>query len=65
MPMAKEPFCTESQTLVYRDNDGRAFARVHCYRRPDNSIGASGRPDPKSILGEDGVLYVALAPGAP
>jgi hypothetical protein len=62
-PKAKEPFCTESQTLAYRDNDGHPFARVHCYRRPDNSIGGTaGMPDPKAILGEDGVLYVRFDP---
>jgi hypothetical protein len=50
-----EPFCTRSQILVYMDPDGREIARVHRYLRPDDSIGASGRPDPKAVRVQDTV----------
>ncbi len=55
-PKAGEPFCTRSQTVSYFNSNGQRIALVHQYRRPDGSIGASGRPDPKSLL-LDGVLY--------
>jgi hypothetical protein len=44
-----------SQTVEYYDGDNRV-ALVHQYLRPDGTIGASGRPDPKALL-EDGILY--------
>jgi hypothetical protein len=53
---ANEPFCTHSQSVSYRDSDGNEIVRVHQYLRPDNTIGASGRPDPKRLL-KDGILY--------
>jgi hypothetical protein len=54
--LANEPFCTHSQMVSYRDADNNEVARVHQYLRPDKTIGASGRPDPKRIL-ENGILY--------
>lgn len=42
-----EPPGTVSHVLVYLDADGRAQAIAHEYLRPDGSIGASGRRDPK------------------
>ena len=45
-----------SEMLSYRDRDGNEIARVHQFRRPDGSLAASGRPDPKRLL-EDGILY--------
>ena len=53
---ANEPFCTQSQMVSYRDQGGNEVARVHQYLRPDGTIGASGRPDPKRLL-QDGILY--------
>ena len=53
---ANEPFCTNSQMISYRDTLGYEVARVHQYSRPDGTIGASKRPDPKRVL-KDGVLY--------
>lgn len=50
LPAANEPFCTFSEMISYRDHEGNEVARVHQYRRPDESIGASGRPDPKRVL---------------
>jgi hypothetical protein len=61
-PMANEPFCTESQILAYCDDEAKQVARVHRYLRTDGSMGASGQPDPKEILGEDGILYVVVEP---
>jgi len=53
---ADEPYCTRSQMLSYFDQDSNEVARVHQYLRPDGTIGASGRPDPKRLL-DGGVLY--------
>src|SRR3990167_4629064 len=47
---ANEPFCTYTQEISYLDQDGREVARVHQYLRPDGSIGAKGRPDPKRLF---------------
>lgn len=55
-PRAPEPICTRSQLLGYFDGD-RKVAEVHQYLRTDNSIGASGRPDPKRIRDGD-IIYV-------
>jgi len=50
LTLANEPFCTYSQMVSYRDQDNNEIARVHQYLRPDKTIGASGRPDPKRLL---------------
>lgn len=57
LPKAQEPFCTQSQMISYIDRDGNEVARVHQYLRPDSTIGASGRPDPKKLF-HDGQYYV-------
>jgi hypothetical protein len=53
---ANEPYCTLSQSVSYRDANGNEVVRVHQYLRPDQTIGASGRPDPKRLW-KDGVWY--------
>ena len=58
-PRVGEPPGTESQIVSYMRNTGRGLervCRVHRYLRPDGTIGASGKLDPKSIL-HDGTLY--------
>jgi len=50
------PAGTRSQMISYRDADDNEVARVHQYVRPDGTIGASGKPDPKRLLFE-GILY--------
>ena len=45
-----------SLMLSYRDEAGNEMARVHQYQRPDGSIAASGKPDPKRMV-RDGTLY--------
>jgi hypothetical protein len=55
-----EPFCTWSEILVYYTQALDRVAIVHQYLRPDNSIGASGRPDPKCIFLQDKTLKVRL-----
>ena len=45
-----------SVMLSYRDEDNNEMARVHQYQRPDLSLAASGRPDPKRLL-LNGALY--------
>ncbi len=53
-----EPYCTWSQTVAYSDREGNTVVRAHRYLRPDGTLGASGLPDPKSILHEGWLLYV-------
>lgn len=56
LTVANEPFCTRSQMVSYRDASDNEVARVHQYLRTDNTIGASGKPDPKRLF-HDGTLY--------
>ena len=49
-PKAKEPFCTRSQIVSYIGHLGHEVVRFHRYLRPDGTLGASGKPDPKLIL---------------
>jgi hypothetical protein len=42
--------------VAYVDDAGRRIFLVHVYLRPDGTIGASGKPDPKWLF-EDGVVY--------
>jgi hypothetical protein len=53
-----EPPGTKSQIIAYLDAKGRMIAVVHQYLRPDGTLGASGRPDPKKLL-LNGILYEA------
>lgn len=53
-----EPYCTWSQVLVYWTLDGSLVALVHQYLRPDGTIGASGRPDPKVLVAKGRALAV-------
>ena len=54
-PRAREPNCTRSQIVGYFR--GRVnVAIVHQYLRPDGTIGASGRPDPKRVR-DGNVIY--------
>jgi hypothetical protein len=48
-PKAKEPFCTRSQIISYVAG-GVEIARAHRYLRPDGTLGASGKPDPKAFF---------------
>ena len=57
LPLAGEPFCTQSQEISYIDpSSNQEIARAHRYLRPDGTIGLSGMPDPKRVFA-DGVLY--------
>jgi len=56
-----QPFCTQSQIVSYLEGN-QEVARVHQYLRPDGTIGASGRPDPKKVL-VNGVMYCFRLPG--
>lgn len=56
-PHASLPACTRSQIVAYFDEQGVKVALVHQYLRPDGSLGASGKPDPKKLL-LDGTLHV-------
>jgi hypothetical protein len=48
---------TLSMMVSYVDEWLDCVFLVHLYLRPDGSIGASGRADPKRLF-EDGVVYV-------
>jgi len=54
--LTQETVPIESQIVSYRDQANNEIARVHQFIRPDGSIAASGRPDPKRLL-EGGILY--------
>ena len=44
-----EPYCTHAQMIRYSTQNGQWVVEVFQYLRPDGSIGASGRPDPKRL----------------
>lgn len=48
-----EPEGTRSERVEYRTPNGRTVAVIHRYLRPDGSLGASGKPDPKALLDRD------------
>jgi hypothetical protein len=50
---------TRSQIIAYRDANGVQVAVVHQYLQPDNTLGASGRPDPKRII-LNNLLYIVV-----
>ena len=54
--LTEETVQITSVMLSYRDENGDEMARVHQYQRPDGSLAASGKPDPKRLV-QDGVLY--------
>ena len=50
------PRGTVSQLIAYVDQAGKTIAKTHRYLKPDGSLGASGRADPKALIRGD-VLY--------
>ena len=58
-PPRGEPFCTQSEMVLYCTREMRPVALVHQYRRQDGTLGASGQPDPKWLALEDRVVKVA------
>src|SRR5271170_1036955 len=53
----KESVQITSEMVSYRDKTtDEEVARIHQYKRPDGTLAASGKPDPKRLL-EDGILY--------
>jgi hypothetical protein len=53
-----QPHCTYSQILSFSDSQGNRFAACHQYKRPDGTIGGSGKPDPKRIMLGDTIFFV-------
>lgn len=48
--LVNEPVCTHSQVIRYCDSNGNWLVEVHQYfHSGDNTIGGSGRPDPKRL----------------
>jgi hypothetical protein len=52
-----EPYCTRGQTIRYSDVNGKWQVEVFQYLRPDGTLGASGKQDPKRMR-LDGAIYV-------
>jgi len=61
---ARQPEGTRSQIVAYYDEEGNRLAIVHCYLRPDGTLGGSGRPDPKWLL-HKGKIYKAARVAEP
>lgn len=53
-----EPYCTHSQIVYYYEHSGKPLAIVHQYLRPDGTLGASGRPDPKRLYLGDRIISI-------
>jgi hypothetical protein len=43
--------------VAYFNSENQEVARVHQYKLPNGSIGASGLPDPVRLL-VDGIIYI-------
>jgi hypothetical protein len=54
---SQEPPGTKSQMIEYLDSLGNRIALVHRYLRPDGTLGASGKEDPKALV-HNGVYYI-------
>jgi len=52
-----QPLCTYSQILSFWDSQGNKVAICHQYKRPDGTIGGSGKPDPKRIMVEGTIFF--------
>jgi hypothetical protein len=48
-----------SQTVEYRDKQGRRVALVHQYRMRDGRLGGSGKPDPKVVVHDETIYFLA------
>src|SRR5207247_3424047 len=56
-PESGQPPGTTTKTFAIRETkNGPDLAHAHAFIRPDGTIGASGRPDPKRIW-KDGKVY--------
>lgn len=49
-PPPTEPYCTNSQIVMYYDENDAVVAIVHQYLRPNGTLGGSGKPDPKRLF---------------
>lgn len=47
---------SKSQMISYLTENGEELARAHRYLLPDQTLGASGKPDPKRVF-QNGKLY--------
>lgn len=55
------PAGTRSQIVAYVDELGTVVSEAHRYLRPDQSIAASGMPDPKFLRTGSGKRYYVVA----
>ena len=49
-PTANQPRGTKSEIWALHTNDGRYIGKVHVYVKPDGTLSASGKPDPKELI---------------
>jgi hypothetical protein len=56
-PSSGEPEGSMSQIHDYIDGNGNKLATIHRYRRPDGSIGGSGKLDPHALMIDGVLLY--------
>jgi hypothetical protein len=49
-PTANQPPGTRSEMWWLYERDGTKIALVHVYVKPDGTLGASGKPDPKVLI---------------
>lgn len=47
---ANQPIGTKSEMWSLHTNDGRYIGKVHAYVKPDGTLSASGKPDPKELV---------------
>jgi hypothetical protein len=59
-----QPPGTVSVMIHIYTRDLHKVAVAHCYRLPDGSIGASGRPDPKKLHVDDEIWLLEPGHGA-
>jgi hypothetical protein len=53
---------TLSQEVRYYDGENNLVAKAHRYLRPDGTLAASGKPDPKRVMNE-GIIYILRGSG--
>jgi hypothetical protein len=64
-PRMNQPAGTRSQIVHLLDAEGRKVAVIHRYVLPGGALGGSGKPDPKNVLAENGVLYAGIVSPPP
>ena len=56
-PLSKQEPGTRSIVDTYYDDADRKVMTLHCFLKPDGTLGGSGKPDPKELLVDDIMYY--------